>query len=100
MAGSAISPLWRVDYMRPVITSDLGGAVGGAVVDHDRPYPGRYPPQHPTKCLGLIEARQDDVDPRRQCTGHASTLRSAVTRWAEVNRFRLAYDLKQDCLAV
>ena len=100
MAGSAISPLWRADHLRPVITSNIGGAVGGAVVDHDRSYARWYPSQYPTECRGLIDARQDDVDLRRNRTDHALTLRSAVTCSAEVNRFRLAYALEQECVAV
>ena len=88
VAGSAVSSLWRVNHLRTVIMGDLSGAVGRAVVDHDRPYPGRHPPQHPAKCLGLVEARQDDVDLRRQRTDHAPTLRSAAT----AGQRRIAFD--------
>jgi hypothetical protein len=54
-------------------------------------------PQHPAECLGLIEARQDDLDLRRRRTDHAPTLRSIRHRWAEANRFRLAYALEHVC---
>ena len=80
-----------------MIMGDLSRAVGRAVVDHDRPYPGRHPPQHPAKRLGLVETRQDDVDLRRQRTDHGPTLRSAATGGQSANRFRLAYGLKPGC---
>src|SRR5215218_11517213 len=88
MTGGTISSLWRVRHLRTMIMSDINRAVGRAVVDHNRPYPRRHPPQHPAQRLGLVEARQNDVDLGGQPTDHAPTLRSGAPR----GQTRIAFD--------
>ncbi len=46
----------------PSARGDLRGAVGGAVVDDDRPVAGGHAPEHPRQRGGLVEDWEDDVD--------------------------------------
>jgi hypothetical protein len=88
MAGRAVAPLWRSNYVHSMIMGDHCGAIGGPVIDHDRPYPWWHPPEDSAKCLGLIETRQDDVDLKGQRTDHAF---DATVGWQR-SHGRIAFD--------
>src|SRR5690606_32462658 len=76
VAGGAEAPAGLVHDGRPVRAGDLGGTVGGAVVD-DECAPARWDAfEHPGKGLGLVQAGKHHVDVFGRSRGHGLTLRT------------------------
>ena len=62
VAGGTVAASAHLHHSRSMIARDRLRAVGRAVVRDDHPDPRWNPRQQPAQAVGLVEARQDQLD--------------------------------------